>query len=359
MKVGDIGEFALIDVLKSLLPPGGPGVRVGIGDDVAVLEGAGGDGGTVWLATCDVQVEGTHFLRDAVAPRDLGRKVLAVNLSDIAATGGIPRFALVSLGLPKDLDVAFVEELYRGLGDEAARFGVDVVGGNVSRVRRELFIDLFLLGEAPRDEVLLRSGARPGDRILVTGSLGDAAAGVALLLAGHGNLPGLPEGYARHATRRRDRPEPRVREGRQIGSSRMATAMIDVSDGLAGDLGHLAARSGVGVRILAERLPVAPENRDLSRAIHGDEWHLALRGGEDYELLFTCPPEFSRELSDRVREETGIPVTDIGEVLATRGLVELVLPDGTVADVRGGGFDHFGQDAGGSPVLPVVAEETR
>ncbi|HOU54337.1 MAG TPA: thiamine-phosphate kinase [Myxococcota bacterium] len=350
MTVGELGEFALIRVLQGLLPASGPEVLVGIGDDVAVLEGGRQDG-LVWLATCDVQVEGSHFLREAVAPEDLGRKVLAVNLSDIASAGGTPRFALVSLGLPRDLEAAFVEGLYRGLGQEAARFGVQVVGGNVSRVPQGLFIDLFLIGEAPREEVLLRSGARPGDRILVTGTLGDAAAGVALLVGPSGRSPAgtrvpqepfpVPQDYLLRATGRRDRPEPRVREGRVIGASRLATAMIDVSDGLAGDLGHLLQCSGVGGRIEASRLPVAPENRLLARATTGDEWHFALHGGEDYELLFTCPPEAAGLLADRVREATGTPVTDIGEVLEPGTPGGLLLPDGRLVEF-GGGWDHFG-----------------
>jgi len=352
MTVGELGEFALIRVLRDLLPPGGPDVLVGIGDDVAVLDGGGGEDGRVWLATCDVQVEGVHFLRDAIHPRDLGRKALAVNLSDVASAGGTPRFALVSLGLPKDLDVAYVTGIYEGLREEAGRFGVEVVGGNLSGVRQGLFLDLFLLGEAPRREVVLRSGARPGDRILVTGTLGDAAAGVALLVGldgkrpvhdgqGGSGAPPVPAEYALRAARRRDRPEPRVREGQVIGASRLATAMIDVSDGLAGDLGHLVRSSGVVARIEAARLPVAPENRQLARALTGDEWHFALHGGEDYELLFTCPPQAAGVLAERVRQATGTLVSDIGEVLEAGSPGGLLLPDGTLADLGGGGWDHF------------------
>lgn len=352
MKVGELGEFALIDRIRTILPTGGPGVLVGIGDDVAVLsmdEGRAGAGGRVWLATCDVQVEGSHFLRDSIEPRDLGHKVLAVNLSDIASAGGSPRYALVSLGLPKDLEVSFVEGLYEGLREEAERFGVEVVGGNISSVRHGLFIDLFLLGEAERSEVVLRSGARPGDRILVTGSLGDAAAGVALLLD-----PGLLAAaspslrdYAPRAVRRRDRPEPRVREGRIIGASKQASAMIDLSDGLAGDLGHVFERSGVSARIVAERLPVARENRELSLASKGDEWHFALHGGEDYELLFTCSPATAASLAASIREATGTPVAEIGEIIEAGRPAELVLPDGRVVGLGEGGWDHFAQSKNG------------
>ncbi|MDA8410309.1 MAG: thiamine-phosphate kinase [Treponema sp.] len=383
MKIGDLGEFALIEKIKAILPSGGPGVLVGIGDDVAVLSmaapqaaasatpapagpaapvpatanadpaanavaGAGADE-TVWLATCDVQVEGSHFLRSAIDPRDLGHKVLAVNLSDVASAGGKPRFALVSLGLPKDLEVAFVEGLYEGLREEAGRFGVEIVGGNISSVRHGLFIDLFLLGEAKKSEVLLRSGARPGDRILVTGSLGDAAAGVALLLdpgLGAATNTGYEDYYLR-AARRRDRPEPRVREGLIIGAAKKASAMIDLSDGLSGDLGHIFERSGVSARIVAADLPVARENRALSLAAKGDEWHFALHGGEDYELLFTCPPDSAAMLAASIREATGTLVTDIGAITKAGEPAQLVLPDGRIIGLGGGGWDHFARTTGG------------
>ena len=246
MKIEQLGEFGLIERIRSALPEPGPNVVVGIGDDVAVLEASAE---SVWLATCDVQVEGAHFLRDAIPPRSLGRKALAINLSDIASAGGIPRYALVSLGLPAGLEVAFIDELYAGLREEGSAFGVDIVGGNISRSRLGMFIDVFLLGETVRENVVLRSGAAAGDRIMVTGSVGDAAAGVALLLD-----PELTtdEAYAATARERRDRPTPRVKEGALIGALRQASAMVDVSDGIAGDLRHICEKSGVSARLRAE-----------------------------------------------------------------------------------------------------------
>ena len=335
MRIDQIGEFALIDRIRGALPAPGRDVLVGIGDDVAVLKG---DGDTVWLATCDVLVEGSHFLRDSIAPRDLGRKALAVNLSDVASAGGSPRFALVSLGLPGDLAVEFIDELYHGLRDEATMFGVDIVGGNISRSRHGIFIDVFLVGVTPRQDVVLRSGASPGDRILLTGSIGDAAAGVALLLDPALKAPGS---YGPAAIARQHVPSPRVREGALIGRLRAATAMIDVSDGLAGDLAHICERSGVSARLWAERLPVHADNRALSRAARGDEWHFALRGGEDYELLFTAAPSGARALADRITAETGTPVAEIGEIIPAREPAELVLPGGRTLPLGGSGWDHF------------------
>lgn len=345
MKIEQLGEFGLIERIRAALPAPGPNVIVGIGDDVAVLRAStkvSAEAGTenLWLATCDVQVEGAHFLRDAITPRNLGRKSLAINLSDIASAGGVPRYALVSLGLPGGLEVEFVDELYAGLREEGSEFGVDIVGGNISRSRLGIFIDVFLLGDTIRKNLVLRSGAAAGDSIMVTGSVGDAAAGVALLL--HPELrTATDEAYAATARSRRDSPAPRVREGALIGSLRLATAMIDVSDGIAGDLRHICEKSGVNVRLHAEKLPVSPENRALSRAAHGDEWHFALHGGEDYELLFTASPARAGQLAQRITSETGTPVSVIGEILPAGERPELVLPDGSSRPLEESGWDHF------------------
>ncbi|MGA2111120.1 MAG: thiamine-phosphate kinase [Anaerolineales bacterium] len=335
MTIDQLGEFGLIDRIRRALPVPGPEVLVGIGDDVAVLR-ARAD--SVWLATCDVQVEGAHFLREAISPRDLGCKALAINLSDIASTGGTPRFALISLGLPKDLAVEFIDGLYEGLRAEAEKFGVDIVGGNISRSRLGLFVDIFLLGEAHAESILLRSGAQVGDRLLVTGSLGDAAAGVALLLD---DSLATTEAYAAVARTRRDTPTPRVREGQGISASRQATAMIDISDGLAGDLGHLCECSGVGARVLVEKLPVAEANRDLARAYRGTDWHFALHGGEDYELLFTASSSKAGDLAAHITQETGTPVSIIGEILPPGEGMQLVLPDHSSVPLEARGWDHF------------------
>lgn len=335
MKIEQLGEFKLIDRIQRALPTPGADVLVGIGDDVAVLRA---NAERVWLATCDVQMEGTHFLREATAPRNLGRKALAINLSDIAATGGTPRFALVSLGLPNDLDVEFVDELYAGLRVEAEASHVEIVGGNLSRSRLGVFVDIFLLGDAPRENILLRAGARAGDKILVTGSLGDAAASVALMLK---RELSTADAYAAIARARYFTPTPRVHEGQLIGAAHVATSMIDVSDGLAGDLAHICERSGVSARVFAEKLPVAGENRALARYAHGDEWYFALYGGEDYELLFTAPSAQADILAQKIVRETGTRVSSIGEILPIHEGQQLVLPDQRIVPLESRGWDHF------------------
>ena len=335
MRIDQLGEFGLIGRIQQALPKPGHDVLVGIGDDVAVLKPSAG---RVILATCDVQMEGAHFLRNAIRPFDLGRKALAINLSDIAAKGGSPRFALISLGLPGDLEVEFVDGLYAGLRAESEKFGVDIVGGNISSSRAGLFIDITLLGDALPEDIVLRSGALAGDQILVTGTLGDAAAGVALLL--DANLS-TTEAYAAVAQTHRDTPTPRVREGAWIGASHLATSMLDISDGLAGDLGHICERSRVGARLFADQLPVAKENRALALAAHGNEWHFALHGGEDYELLFTAPAAQVDALTAQIRLQSGTSVTLIGEILPEGEGQQLVLSDGHAHPLHMRGWDHF------------------
>ena len=215
---------------------------------------------------------------------------------------------------------------------------MEIVGGNISSSRLGIFIDITLLGDAAPGDVMLRSGAHPGDQILVTGTLGDAAAGVALLL--DSRLPTNAD-YAALARSRRNRPTPRVREGQIIGAAHTATAMIDISDGLAGDLGHICERSKTGVRLFADRLPVDKANRALAQRAHGDEWHFALHGGEDYELLFTAPAARAHALASQILRQAGTPVTNIGEILLAGQGQQLVLPDGSVVSLQPRGWDHF------------------
>lgn len=334
MRVRDIGEFGLIDRIARSLPPPGEGVVVSIGDDVAVLQSSERH----ILATCDIQVEGIHFLKDKITPYQLGRKVVAINVSDIAAMGGLPRYLLISLVLPKETEVAWVDGLYEGMREECARWGAEIVGGNMAHSPNGIIVDLFLLGEVEPDRLLRRSGARIGDRVLVTGTLGDSAAGLALVLRPGGEWPAEHRDFAlsRHLT-----PTPRLMEGRAIARSGLATAAIDVSDGLSSDIGHICEMSQLGVRLWADMIPISEATQAIAQATGTDPLQWALFGGEDYELLFTAPADQAAELARRVQEGTGTPVSIIGEIVPAGEGATLVRADGTVLPLVKGGWDHF------------------
>lgn len=334
MKVRDIGEFGLIDRIARSLPPPGAGVIVGIGDDVAVLRGSG----RYILATCDIQVEGVHFLREKIRPYQLGRKAVAINVSDIAAMGGVPRYLLVSLVLPKDTEVEFVDGLYEGMREECSRWGAEIVGGNMAHSPGGVVVDLFLLGEAEPEHLLRRSGARVGDRVLVTGTLGDSAAGLALLT--HPEIE-CPDVHRDFVLRRHLTPTPRLWEGRAAARSGLATAAIDVSDGLASDVGHICEASGVGVRLWAEAIPISDAARAVAGAVGADPLEWALFGGEDYELLLAAPADRAEDLARWIQEETGTPVSIIGEIVPPDEGMVLVRGDGSTLPLRKGGWDHF------------------
>jgi thiamine-monophosphate kinase len=341
MHISDLGEFPLIDRIARIVSVEREDVIVGIGDDVAVLDPGTGHpaGGEDWLlAKVDSQVEGVHFLKDAISPRQLGRKALIINLSDIASIGGQPLYALVSLALPDDTEVAWVDELYRGLREEGDRFGVAVVGGNMARSTGGAFVDVFVLGRVRRDQVLLRSGARPGDRVLVTGRLGDSAAGLQLVLNRQIEMPSVNREMLldRHFT-----PTPRLREAQVIARMGTATAAIDLSDGLSSDLGHICERSEVGARVWAERLPISSAARSVANEIGKEPWQLAIEGGEDYELCFTVPAAEAEALAAAVERETGTPVSTVGEILPVDEGRRLVLEDGREGPLEARGWQHW------------------
>jgi thiamine-monophosphate kinase len=292
------GEFELIARFTRALPLAGRGVVLGPGDDAAVLRPAPGED---LVATVDAVVEGVHFDRRST-PADVGWKALAVNLSDLAAMGARPLWALVALALPRGTPAATVRGVARGLGACARAYATPVVGGNVTRADA-LSLTLTVLGAVPEGRALLREGARPGDLVAVTGTLGDAALGLA-------------RGAAAPLARRQRRPTPRVAAGLALAG--LARAAIDVSDGLVQDLGHLCRASGVGARIGVLELPLSPAYRRAARRLE-DPWAAALGGGEDYELVVALPPArlaAAREASARA----GAPLTVIGRFVRGRGV---------------------------------------
>lgn len=332
--VDEVGEFALIERLAARLGPPRHDVVVGIGDDVAVMRAAPE---RLLLATCDVQVAGTHFLPERCDPRRLGRKAAAINISDIAGAGGTPCHFLASLVLPAGCEVAFLEALYDGLAEEARRWGADVVGGNVSR-GDTLSLDLTLLGEVPPAELMRRDGAQVGDVVMVSGSLGLAAAGLHLVRNRSVEPDEATRGKALDAF---EVPTPRVREARVLAVEGGVSAMIDVSDGLSADLGHLCQASGVGVAIDAVRLPVSAATTAVAGLAGVDPLDWALGGGEDYELLFTAPADRADALVARVLAETGTRISAIGEVVPAEQGRMLTEIDGASVPLTGEGWRHF------------------
>jgi thiamine-monophosphate kinase len=309
----------------------------GIGDDAAVLRPRAGFD---LVVTADLMVEGVDFRLEKgwTSPRDLGHKALAVSLSDAAAMGARPRFCLLSVGVPRALwRGRFLDEFYEGVRSLAEVHGVRIIGGDTSRTPGRVGIDSVVLGEVRRGRALLRGGARPGDRIFVTGRLGGAAGGLKIL---EGGAARTSRGRAAGGlVLRQRRPEPRVAWGALLSEKGLATSLIDLSDGLSSDLAHVCRESGVGARVEAASLPVDPLLAEAG--FDADEaLKLALDGGEDFELLFTAD---ARRAARLPREVGGVPVTRVGEVTAERGKVRLVR-GGKAGLLRPGGFEHFRRD---------------
>ncbi len=334
------GEFGLIRRISGLVGGPGPGVLRGIGDDTAVLDFAGGR----LLATVDMLVEGVHFDLTFITPWQLGRKALAVNLSDIAAMGGEPLFALVSLGVGGQIDEDFVRELYTGMVAMAGAYGVQIVGGDTVRSPGGLVVDVAVLGRAV--EPVTRAGARPGDLVAVTGHLGASAAGLHWLLRQKEERPGAfidaagGDEIVRTVVRAHLEPVPRVREAAALAATGLVTAMIDVSDGLASEANHIARESGVGMVVYADIVPIAAATREMARRLGADPLEWALAGGEDYELLLTCAPGGE----DRLRQAmaaAGTSLTFIGEVVPAERGATLVGKDGAARPLEPAGYDHL------------------
>lgn len=326
MRLADLGEFGFIGTIAEKT---GQNQRVttGIGDDAAVTLQTPG---MSLLSTADMLAEGVHFDLAWSDPRTLGRKSLAVNLSDIAAMGGVPRSALLSVAIPANLSVEFLNEFTSGFLEQAKRFDVALIGGDTSSSRSGFVISVALLGEQYPDRVVTRRGAKPGNLVCVSGTVGDSSLGLALLMAGErqGGAVG------RHLD-----PEPRVHLGRALAEAAISTAMIDISDGLIADLGHILELSGTGARVDAGALPLSEHYLELAGRYSQEPYSLALEGGEDYELLFTIPPERFAEAA-RIAEKTGTIVTAIGEIVAGQG-VSVALPGGGLYICSKGGYDHF------------------
>ena len=322
-----LGEFGFISRIAASVQTGA-GVVTGIGDDAAVTALTPG---MQLLTSTDMLLEDVHFRRCWHDPYRLGRKSLAVNISDIAAMGGIPRWATLSLAIPSDLPLDFLDEFTRGFLAMAGEHRVVLIGGDTCSSKQGLAISVTIMGEQLPELVLRRSGARPGDEIWVSGTLGDAAMGLSLAEKGEG-VGGLL------LSRLLD-PTPRTAAGIALAGSGLVSAMIDISDGILADFGHIAEMSSVGGGIRLTDLPLSPQFRSAAASFPVFPDHIALSGGEDYELCFTADPD-SREKIIAVMKKCGVEATPVGIVTSSPGV--------TVHDAAGApfqlshqGFNHF------------------
>ncbi|MGH9430255.1 MAG: thiamine-phosphate kinase [Terriglobia bacterium] len=323
-------ERQFVRWLQSHAPQVGSGLRLGIGDDAALVRPSLG---YEVILTTDLSVEGVHFTRKLHPAGAVGHRALARALSDIAAMGGKPKFALVSMALSRQRAGQWARDFYQGLFRLARRFGVSVIGGDTTVHAGPIMVDVMAAGEVPRGRAMLRSGARIGDMIFVSGRLGCSALGLRMLRAGA--TQGLEKSRAA-AIRAHLFPEPQCRLGEFLSRNRIATSAMDLSDGLSIDLARLCEASGVGARIHADLLPLPAASTRLGLTAPALE-RLALHGGEDYRLLFTVSPKRARSLP---RKLAGSQAFRVGEITKGRGLL-LVRDDGREERLACGGYDHF------------------
>lgn len=347
----NLGEFDLIDRLIRGEKTAADGLVCGGGDDCAIIAGrcpepdGSGREGNDWLVTTDALVESVHFRRAWCDMHLLGRKALSVNASDIAAMGGVPKFYLVAIGLPDDMSAEDAIHIYDGMKECACEHGMILVGGDTVASKSGLILSMTAIGEVLHGRAIMRSGARPGDAIFVTGNLGGAALGFHLLERDVVNSKAAP------FIRKFLNPSAKVEAGRWISETGMATSMIDLSDGLISDMGHIADASGVGFEIAADEVPMDENISILAREIGKDPVQLVLTGGEDYELLFTirgknvgafegkCPGAACAAQNRPVLGAAGF--RKIGVVLEDKNIRVAKDVSGRVIDVPLMGFDHF------------------
>ena len=333
MKLKDIGEFGFIDRIKKGCLIRSDGVVQAIGDDAAAFELAQGQ---LTLVTTDLLVERVHFLRDATTGFNLGHKALAVNLSDIAAMGGTAREAFISIAVPADCDLAFLEDLYQGMRHLATLYDVNLLGGDTTSSKTDLVINVGVVGSVSSQQMLTRRAARPGDRIYSTGYLGDSRAGLHLILNGialdtddHKAL------FETHIL-----PYPYLTEGQFLAAKTGLHAAIDVSDGLSSDLGHILSASQVGARLWCESIPISLPLQKFCSQFGFDAVEYALAGGEDYTLIVTIAGDQAEAVQKSYEKHFGKPLFELGEITAT-GSFELVDSDGRVKPVGAQGWNHF------------------
>jgi thiamine-monophosphate kinase len=338
MTLKKIGEFGFIKKISRgcLIRP--ESVIKAIGDDAAAFRT---DPDRISLITTDLLVERIHFLRNAISGFDLGYKSLAVNLSDIAAMGGTARESFVSIAIPEDCPLDYLEAVYDGMKDLATKFNVNILGGDTTSSKVDLVINVVVHGTIAREEMLCRDAARPGDIIFSTGYLGDSKAGLHLIL---NNIPADSD-EMRNLLRAHLLPVPHLAEGRFLAQQSAVNAAIDISDGLSSDLGHIAEQSGVGAVLDSDKIPVSGDLKIFCRQFNFDPVEYALSGGEDYTLLCTISPNDAEAIAENFQNKFKRPLFRIGEVTADKEM-KINYPDGSSSPIAPSGWNHF-KDEGG------------
>ena len=333
MNLNEIGEFGFIRKISRGCLIREDNVVRAIGDDAAVFTV---DPDQLSLVTTDLLVERVHFLREATTGFNLGYKSLAVNLSDIGAMGGIAREAFVSIAIPDDCTLDYLEDVYAGMKHLALEFGVNILGGDTTHSKKDLVINLVVAGIAPQNHILYRSAAQPGDMIASTGHLGDSRAGLHLILNDIRDT-------SSQATALRNAhllPKPYLAEGHFLAQQRGVHAAIDVSDGLSSDLGHIASESNVGALLHAEKIPISENLAHFCTAYQFDPVEFALAGGEDYTLLCTMAATHADGIAAAYERKFERPLFFIGEISENQR-IELIRGDGSIVPVVSRGWDHF------------------
>ena len=335
--LAQVGEFGLIDRIHEIIRKEGvqlPKTVLGIGDDCAAFQPRPGYD---LLVTCDAMVENRHYLPRFISPHDMGRRAMVLNISDVGAMGGRPRYALVSLGLRASTLLKDVEAIYHGFLVELNPFHGFIIGGNVTGTEDADFIDITLIGEVETGKMVRRSTAKPGDVILVTGYPGQSAAGLSILLeaepGGDGHDSPLVTAY--------QRPTHRAVEGHAVARTGLAHAMIDTSDGLLGDLGHICIESGVGAVLDEARLPISNILRQFAEKSGRNPMDYVLKDSDDYELMITCAREHVSGIRDAIAGKSAVPVAEIGTITDDRGGISLKSHSGISRFAGSSGWDHF------------------
>lgn len=333
MTLKEIGEFGFIKKVSRgcLIRP--ESIIKAIGDDAAAFTT---DPAQISLITTDLLVERVHFLRNAISGFDLGYKALAVNLSDIAAMGGTARESFISIAIPDDCSLDFLDAIYDGMKDLAAQFDVNILGGDTTGSKVDLIINVVVHGMIAKEEMLCRDAARPGDIIFSTGYLGDSKAGLHLIL---NDIPADSD-ELHNLLRAHLLPAPHLMEGRFLAQQPAVKAAIDTSDGLSSDLAHIAEESGVGAILYSDKIPVSRDLKSFCEQFNFDPVEYALAGGEDYTLLCTVSPEEAERVAGDFQKKFNRPLFKIGEIITGKEL-KVDYPDGSSKSIAPSGWDHF------------------